>query len=161
MYKRLLVMSTKQKSWQESQIGSSFYSINARHALHAATVLKPGLIYLCPTTQNGHHLACGTINGLWEVTVAVTPSSIRLYQRKPVQWMYRLTVSGKLIFLWKQAKQMCDRWSTACGEEKYLLNIYHLKGWDFKSSSRYGVQDLPSQTCKKHLSRLLIDKKSV
>lgn len=30
----------------------------------------------------------------------------------------------------------------------YLLNVYHLKSWDFKSGVRYGVQDLSSQTCR-------------
>lgn len=42
--------------------------------------------------------------------------------------------------------------TTEYGKESYLWKAYHLEGWDFKTSSVYGVQDFPSQTYR-HINK--------
>lgn len=138
----------------------SFSIITIKARLHVSTVTKPWLIYFWPSAQNVHHIWWGKTNGQWEVTVCSSDAGVnyevRLYHRKSIQCVYWLHEYS--LDKWAyEPKTHIFIWLVYISTEKqlqlkhmhtYLLNVYHLKSWDFKSGVRYGVQDLPSQTCR-------------
>ena len=112
---------------------------------------------MCITSDAAKRMDCKR-----SVFAAVTQSSIKRSDRVNTALILAPRVKLRYMGIWANMftckrrglfsfwLKMCDiLYNTkAQGQKHYLLKFYHLKGWDFKSSCRYGVQDLSSQACE-------------
>ena len=68
-------------------------------------------------------------------------------QRKPIQRMYYIKTRVQLRYM--DIPFTCEACLCTRGRKGgWFGKSYHLKSWDFKSSCRYGVENLPRRACK-------------
>lgn len=147
------------KALHELLILTYFIPVHAQHAQHVVTVIKPWLIFVlrprvCITSDTANEWTvrgqCSIMRSGW-IRQSQYCMHVGYMSKAEIYmdiWANMLTCKTCFhLYHSNPLLNMYDILYKARGQETYLLKFYHLKGWDFKSSCRYGVQDLPSQAC--------------